>query len=80
MSRKPLFDTPLTAKQRALRSNANLRKAGGEVLSLRLDKATIDAITYLLQTTTTTNRADCIRKAVQSHSAYIQHLRGEHNA
>lgn len=80
MSRKPLFDTPLTPQERVLRSNAKLKKSGGEVITLRIDKATIDAVDYLVQAMDSPNRADCIRRALQAHCSNIKHARGEFNA
>lgn len=80
MSRKSLFETPLTAKERAMRSNAKLKKAGGEVITLRLDKGSIEALNYLVRAMDSPNRADCIRKALQAHCANTKYARGEFNA
>jgi len=71
MARKSLFDKPMTPKERAMRSAANLKKSGGEVVGLRLEPADIQSLNRLIALGHGKNKSDAIRAAVRFAAQYL---------
>lgn len=71
MARKSLFDKPMTPKERAMRSAANLKKAGGEVVGLRLEPADIQSLNQLIALGHGKNKSDAVRAAVRFAAQYL---------
>lgn len=71
MARKSLFAQPMTAKERAMRSAANLKKKGGETIGLRLEPRELAAIERLLRFGHGKNKSEAIRNAICYADHYL---------